>query len=330
MRIAYRGNFMLDADLPAGIKPWSTEHHVAASLELLGHTVVRCPEASVPWEEQVEVARTVDLFLWTSTYDHARLWSRDDERAGVDEVGSLVPTVGFHLDLWWTLDREQRIYEDGFFRVRYLFTADGDHDAAWEKVGIRHFWSPPAVYGPECVSGTPVEDWRSDVAFVGSWDRYAHAEWWPHRAAMLDAARAHFGARLALWPRPGRGAVRSKNLNDLLASVKVVLGDSCLADRSDRYWSDRVPETIGRGGFLVMPDVPGLVEAHPPGLGVAYYPRGDHAAMVETAEWWVAHDDERAAAVVAGMELVRREHTYERRLEAVLATVDAETASARA
>lgn len=322
MRIVYRGNFQ--PDLPPDVVAWSTETHVAGSLELLGHEVVRVQENTARWDETMDACLTADLFMWTSTHGFANLWPRQEAERAVALLSRGMPTVGVHLDLWWGLAREAQIAEEPFFKLGWLFTADGDHDELWEAAGIKHRWMPPGVYGPECVPGTPNPEWASDVAFVGSWDGYGHAEWWPHRKAMLDRARDAFGDRLALWPRPGRGAVRSGHLNDLMASVKVVLGDSCMADRSTRYFSDRVFETVGRGGVLVMPRIPGLERLLPPFHGVLYH--DDLDEMVEHVEYLVADDAERERVRKDGQAFVAEHHTYERRLADVLASLTAEGA----
>lgn len=324
MRIVFRGNHMDQVDLPDGLVPWSTEYHIGATLELLGHEVLRVAEDRDGWAPTVLACADADLFMWTSTQGYADLWPRAEAAAAVRALNRMLPTVGVHLDLWWGLGREHLIRSEPFFRLGHLFTADGDHDELWQAEGIRHTWMPPGVFGPECVPGTPNPEWASDVAFIGSWNGYGHAEWWPHRKAMLDAARARFGDRLALWPRQGRGAVRSQHLNNLLASVKVVLGDSCFADRSHAYFSDRVFETIGRGGFLVMPAISGLRDILPDGNGVRYYPFGDHAAMCALVEHYAdpVNDDERRQIIERGMRDVRARHTYTQRLAYVLDTVE--------
>lgn len=310
-RIAFRGNFSVD---------YSTESHVAASLELMGHEVVRLQESEVDWATTTAEAEMSDMLLWVQTYGYAVGWGRDvaaDSLARLRDRG--VPSVGFHLDLWWGLDRADQLTVEPFFRVAHLFTADGDHDDGWASLGVNHHWSPPAVFGPECVPGMPQGRYRSDVAFVGSWQHYGHAEWWPYRKATLDFLKATYRSRVRFWPR-GR-AVRGRDLNNLYASVKVVVGDSCFADRAIRYFSDRAFETVGRGGFLVMPYIPGLADLLEDGKHCRYYPWGDHQELRRLIDFYVTHDEERERIRTQGQEHVRASHTYEDRMRAVLATV---------
>jgi hypothetical protein len=318
LSIAYRGNFQ--PDLPDGIPAWSTETHVAGSLEALGHEVVRVQEDRDDWSATARMAKDCDLFLWTQTYDFAHRWPREDAEMALGWLGERMPTAGVHLDLWWGLQRERELYEEPFFnRLQYLFTADGDHDQQWVELGVEHHWMPPAVYRPDCVPGTPVDGWDFDVAFVGSWEGYGHAEWWPHRSAMLDFLTDRYGDRFHCWPEPGKAAVRGEALNNVMASVKVVVGDSCFADRSNRYFSDRAFETMGRGGCLVTPHVPGFVDiAGLPGVHYMTFPPDDMEALRTQIDYLLTHDEERRLIQASGQHHTRLYNTYENRLSDVL------------
>lgn len=321
LTVAYRGNFQ--PDLPAGVAPWSTEHHVACSLEELGHQVVRIQEDRDSWSSTVAMADGADLFLWTQTYGFAHQWDEDDAVEALRRLSGSMPTAGIHLDLWWGLEREHQVVEEPYFQeLGWLFTADGDHDDRWAAAGIRHHWSPPAVYGPECTPGTARQQYQADVAFVGSWRGGYHDAWWPQRKAMLDVLQHHYRGRLKLWPR--QHAVRGHDLNDLYASTKVVVGDSCFADTSDRYFSDRPFEAVGRGAFLVMPWIRGLAEMLVDGEHCRYFAPGDHLEMRRLIEHYLRNDDERERIRRAGQAHVRQNHTYARRLEHLLTTVFSE------
>lgn len=313
MRIAYLGNF--------GV-PYSTESHVALSLEVLGHEVTRLQEGEV---RAVDVAERVfeadaDLMLWTQTYGLAVTGGTIEDRWAMLAGLSSIPVVGFHLDLWWGLRRAVQIAErEPFFHVDTLYTSDGGHDEEWIAAGVNHRWSPPGVYGGECYLADPDPHFRSDVAFVGSWRGYGHAEYWPAREAMLRAVRQRYGRRFALHPRGP--AVRGAELNTLYASVKVVVGDSCLAGQIPRYWSDRVSETLGRGGFLIHPYVNGISDQYTDGEHLRLYPAGDHAELIRLVDYYLTHDDERERIRRAGHEHVKAHHTYVHRMERILSEV---------
>lgn len=314
LRIAYRGNFD---------PPFSTENHVAASMELLGHEVIRLQEDQVSWPETVETCWDADLFWWTQTYGLAVAWPRREAIRALELLDSVsIPTISFHLDLFFGLNRAHQVEEEPFFHTKYVYTADGGHDDEWRARGINHRWSPPAVYGPECVMGRPRARYRSDVAFVGSWRHYGHEEWWPERKRMLDTVTERFGSQFRCWPK-GR-AVRGRALNDLYASVKVVVGDSCLAGTLQRYWSDRIPETLGRGGFLIHPRVDGLEEYFVEDEHLVCYEPGNFAELCDVIEFYLQHPKERMEICRSGHEHVKLYHTYERRVEKIIDELKAE------
>lgn len=237
----------------------------------------------------------------------------------VDSIRALgVPSAGFHLDRWWGLGRQDQVFREPFFRYDYLFTADGGHDPMWEELGINHHWLPPGIYHAEAINGIAHGRYLSDIAFVGSWRSYGHPEWESHRMEMLRVLRQKFGSRFRCWPQ--HGGIRGKELASLYASTKIVIGDSCLAPNVydqpiERYWSDRIPETTGRGGFLIHPEVAGLSEIHP---SVVTYPLGNNEALVELISRYLSDADQRVQLRNLQAEETRSTNTYRDRIVQML------------
>lgn len=317
MRVAYAGNFE-----PAH----STENEVAKALEACGHDVIRLQENQA--ETWAETAFTVpDLFLWTRTgwdWPRATGWTWEEaterQRKRLDHLRRLgVPTAGIHLDRWWGLDREGQVDVEPFFRVNLLCTADGGHDEHWAAAGVNHRWLPPAVSEFECGGGTFNRRLASDVAFVGSWRGGYHAEW-THRPELVGWLRSTYRGRCRFWGGPGR-SMRGRALRDLYASTKVNVGDSCLVGGATRYWSDRIPETVGRGGFLLHPYVEGIEEHFTDGVHLRLWPLGDWGELRRLIDYYLAHDDERRTIAAEGRRHVLEHHTYTvrvRQLEGLL------------
>lgn len=328
MRLAQIGNFG-----PAH----STENHLRAALTRLGHEVVPLQENTAScWDYLLIHAGAdeplPDVVLWTRTgwdWPHTDTgWSHEDARdvqaTMLERMQGLgVPTVGYHLDRWWGLDREGQVHDEPFFRCALVITADGGHEADWRAAGVNHHWMPPGVLLAECERKPRLRrDYRVDVAFVGShklhqrpdggWDGY-HDEWAPQRHAMLEAVRAEFRNRFVCFPQ-GRG-LRGAELTDLYGNAKVIVGDSCLSGDAAYYWSDRVPETTGRGGFLIHPLVKGLPNEHP---DVLLYPMGDWGELVALVKWALANESERNRRRMAARDHTMEHHTYEKRMEAML------------
>jgi hypothetical protein len=297
MRVTYIGNFGA---------PHSTENHIARALEANGHHVHRLQENRRAWG--VAADEPSNLILWTTTYDYAPPETYEAQREMLARRD--VPVVAYHLDRWWGLHREHRLFESPFFQADLVVTADGGHDAEFEAAGINHVWMPPAVSAAECVPGHFDPEYASQLAFVGSWQGGYHAEW-AHRSDLV----AHLKRRGAsFWPKPGEHAVRGEALRNLYASVDVLVGDSCLAGGATRYWSDRIPETVGRGGFLLHPDVDGLEEHYKSGEHLVTWPLGDWPALDAAIDQAIADTDERKRIAAAGKAHVLEHHTYERRM----------------
>lgn len=310
MKVAYLGNFNVS---------FTTESHVAGSLEAMGHQVTRMQEGDVRAIAVPAVCQDHDMMLWTQTYGLAVTGGTIEERQWMlDTLKSYnVPTVGFHLDRWWGLEREAMVATEPFFRVDHLFTADGGHQAEWGELGINHYWSPPAVYHAETDKGKRNPMFVSNVAFVGSWRNYAHD--WDHRGELVHHLQTRWRNDARLWPQ--QSAVRGRALQDLYASVKIVVGDSCLMRGATHYWSDRIPETVGRGAFLLHPYVDGIEDHYEDGTHLRLWQLGDWRELDRLITYYLEHDDERESIAREGHAHVKANHTYMNRMQNVIERV---------
>lgn len=308
MRVSYVGNFSV---------PYSTESHIAKAWENLGHEVQRIPEQKLEWADLPDLVAG-DLFTWTRTagFDPP---DRDRQRAALDAITP--PSVGIHLDRWWGLARQST--ERGpldpdpspfFTHLDLLYTADGG-DHPWQ---VRHEWMPPAILSDETEPGVPQSQYTADVAFVGNLTNYGHKEWATYRHQLWGHLRRKYHGRFQVFPGNGRPAIRGRDLANLYATTKVNVGDSCLVGNPARYWSDRIPETLGRGGFLIHPNVEGLKEAYP---HLLTYELGDFDALLRLIDQALADPVARAANVEVNREHVLANHTYEHRLTRLLELV---------
>ena len=317
MNIAYAGNF----DPPA-----STENEVRKALEHLGHDVWLCQEGQPDrWRELTDRVAEFDVVLWTRTADLAKRIPHGEQRRMLLQARRAgVPTCALHLDRWRGLrenGREDSVWSEPFFRCEHFFSTDGAHDTEWATAGVNHHWMPPGVSEFECERGTPRDEWRSDIGFLGSWRHY-HGEH-THRRELVEWLRSTYGDRVRFFPEPGQPGIRVDDLRDLIASVKVWVGDSCLAPRADggpmvKYWSDRVPEVTGRAGFLLHPWVRGLSEEH---YSVATWPLGDWTALRTWIENYLDNDETRRITAENQRAETLARHTYTVRMRQVLEAV---------
>ena len=312
LTIAYLGNFDPEH---------STENHVARAMVANGHRVVPIQEGRT---RATDVVRHVadanaDMLWWTQTYGLAEQGGDAIERAAMlgDIHRAGIPTVGFHLDRWWGLDREDQVAREPFFSVDLVVTADGGHDEQWASLGIDHVWLPPGVSAAECAPIEPDPTYAADVVFVGNWTRGYHREW-THRQQLVRWLRSRYRGRVRFWPRPGAGAVRGVELRKLYATAKVVVGDSCLVGDATRYWSDRIPETLGRGGFLLHPWVDGIDEHFTDGEHLRLWQLGDWRQLATLIDHYLSAPDLARQIAERGRAHVIQHHTYEVRVRQVI------------
>lgn len=309
------------------VVPWCTELHIAQSFRDIGVDVIFAPTGRTTPEQLAAMLleHKPDLFLLTRPWGTTSA-ATPDFLAMCRTLG--VPTAGFHLDLFWGLpERERWICErsDPIFTLDHLFTTDGGHEAEWAAEGINHHWMPPGVLASECYDAEPDRElWPYEVAFVGSAPTADGGNYHPdhaHRPEMVAKLRERYGPSFVHVGNGGdRPTTRGHDLNVLYASVPVIVGDSCLVQRDRPYWSDRVPETWGRGGFLVHPRVDALRELIGPYPGDMWEP-GDWDAMFDQIDGYLGdayacdNTRERIAAIV------RAGHTYTNRVIEMLNTI---------
>lgn len=313
MKVGFVGNF---------IPEHSTENDVGRALKSHGVEVVGLQENfSGTWENLPVLTEDCDFILWTHT------WSFDVPiaAAALDAVRARgTKVVGYHLDRVWGLDREREIKRHPFYtHVDLLVTADGGHEREWADAGIEHRWLPPAVSRRSCyLADADRVTFPHPVVFVGSWKSY-HPEWeW--RSRMVNELRRRYKrtGEFGVYPMGGQ-ALRGPELNVLYATADVVVGDSCLAGGATRYWSDRVPETLGRGGILVHPHV----EELPAAIGGALwqYERENIDALfeeIDRARQILGVGDRRERAREMGIAWAMRGNTYEDRMVDLLRFVE--------
>jgi hypothetical protein len=320
-QVAYIGNFE---------PTYSTENEYAHAFEQNDCAVHRIQEGDATQLallcDQLLQRRGPDFILWTRTkslsdrIDDVTWWkmARLAGRSGV-------PVVGVHLDRWWGLGRQQDLFATPYFRaVDIMFTADGGHDHLWERTGINHSWLPPGISERWCNLGVAKPQYDCDVVFVGGWRNYGHPEW-KHRHELIAKLSTWYGDRFLALPRPFADAIRGLELNDVYVSAKVVVGDSCLVPKADgspmtHYCSDRIPETLGRGGILFHPAVEGVnARADDPFGFSATWPLGDWAALKRSIDASIESDfGWREALRPEYVERVSQEHTYTVRARQIL------------
>jgi hypothetical protein len=257
---------------------------------------------------------------------HTHGWHTSGEMPMSEVLDALkrsgIPTVTYHLDLWLGLQRQKDLETDDFYRhIGHFFTVD-KLMADWfnENTDVKGHYLPAGVFHEECylqeVNGS---QHQNDVVFVGS--KGYHPEW-GYRPKLINWLTQTYGDRFTHVGGDGIGTLRGDDLNRLYAGSKVSVGDTlCLNFDYPYYWSDRVWETLGRGGFMIHPYVKGMEEHFEDKKHLVFYEYGNFDQLRELIDYFLTHDAEREAIRRAGHEHVKANHTYQHRWQHILSEV---------
>lgn len=314
MIITFVGNFHVD---------YSSETHHKKSLESLGHTVIPMQEGQVSTNQIFEEARKSDMLIWVHTHG----WNTKPIKLTVTELFTRlkelgVPTLTYHLDLWFGIQRQKDLEEDPFYKqIGHFFTVD-KLMADWfnENTDVKGHYLQAAVFDQECYYD-PETLKTEQVIFVGS--KGYHPEW-PYRPQLIDWLRDTYGGSFTHVSGDGdTGTIRGAQLNNLYAHTKVAVGDTlCINFDYPYYWSDRVYETLGRGGFIIHPYIKGMEEHFEDGEHLVLYEYGDFDQLKMLIDFYLENDVERERIRKAGHEHVKANHTYKNRWQTIIDTLE--------
>jgi hypothetical protein len=328
MKIYMVGNFSA---------PYCSEVHWAKSLEKLGHTVTKQQENQIKPGVIYEGLPGHDLFLWVRT------WEGFVTQRDIDYARSLgITSVNVHLDLFIGISREATLDTDPRWRTDFVFTADGDPKSQeiFEAHGINHYWLRAGVFDEGCYMKEPNDDpeLQGEIVFVGGGKEYAHKEW-SYRKKLIEFLETTYPDKYVKYGHPQK-LVREDDLNQLYANAKIVIGDSLNVGFSHKnYWSDRIYETTGRGGFIIHPDIDGLEkdfskydmkvddggfwDRAPDPIELVTYEYGNFRMLKERIDYFLKNDKFRKEIQKNGFERTKRDHTYMNRMKEMLDIVTA-------
>lgn len=310
MKVAFLGNFNVD---------FTSETHWAKSIETLGHTVVRIQENSTNADYVLKTARDCDVFVWVHTHSFKILGDMSKTLKELRKAG--VKTVAYHLDLYMGLNRWKDYENDPYMNgMEYFFTVD-KFMADWlnKNTKTKGIYLPAGVFDRECIM-LPPQRVRYDIIFTGS--RKYHSEY-PFRPQLVDFLRQTYGQRFIHIGNDGEvGPKRGMQLNQIYRNAKIVIGDTLQLNFDyPYYYSDRLFEIPGRGGFSISPDIKGFDECYEDGKEVVLYKHGDLDDLKQKIDYYLTHDAEREAIRQAGHERTKRDHTYVNRWQFILETI---------
>jgi len=277
MKILYIGKFK---------KLWD-EEYIAQAFESLGHDVIRLPETHKKPTDVIAEYKP-DLVLW------AKLNINNPMSVVNYCKQNNIKTVCWVWDLYWGYAREHQIHTNLMFKADYVFTSDGGHQNEWESVGIKHKCIRQGIHEPECYL-EPGEK-LYDVVFIGSQNQF-NAE----RLKIINQVKKDFNFKW--FGKENEDEIRGPKLNRLFCQSKIIIGDSVY---SPNYWSNRVVETLGRGGFLIHVDVPGIKEEYP---YLVTYEKGNYEDLKQKINHYLQNPNLREEIIKKNHEWVKNNYT---------------------
>jgi hypothetical protein len=290
MKVFYIGKFF---------HSWNTENYVAHALkqnvaEVVKRVYTSTGQASSYINQIKKHKPDFVLFSKASSRCFKELieWCKENN----------VLTVCWLWDLYWGY-RPQRPPQ---FMCDLLFSTDGGHPMSWEDYGANHQVLRQGIHEPD---HRLFENSKSvDIAFVGSTNSYKQ------RRILTRWLTSTYGDRISFHSN-----LRGLDLNKELAKTKIVVGDTYPVKN---YWSNRVYEILGRGGFLLFPETVGLDSEFTDKVHYVSYPRGNFRALRDRISYYLAHDEEREKIRQAGFEKCG-EYTYTSRVKELLTRIAA-------
>jgi len=212
-------------------------------------------------------------------------------------------TVCWLFDLFFELPNGfVRSTNDPQFDADLVSTTDGGHDERWKSNGINHITLRQGIHKPEHFIYP--EKKKYDKLFVGQ-NYYNQRRKLVDYLKRMDDVTFHHATQ-----------TYGIELNKLIGQAKVVVGDS-YPTSNGYYWSNRVYEMIGRGGFLLMPEIDGLEEEFEPYEEFVPYKRGNFSQLEDIIRYYKENDDIRNEIRNAGFKKCG-EYTYTERCKTLI------------
>lgn len=288
MRIAIIGKFARLYD----------EEYIALAFEKLGHKVLRLPESTPTGPMLAEMDTFAPaIVLW------AKLMVPEPARVVRHCQMKGYTSVCWVFDLYVGYAREYRLGHPAF-KADHVFTTDGGHQKEFEARGINHHLLRQGINDAECymLDGNP-----EGTIFIGS-ENPAY----PMRQEQMRFMKKNYPGEFEWLGHHDTHEVRGEDLNIIFANTKVVVGDSVY---SPYYWSNRIVETLGRGGFLIHQSVEGLAAEYP---YLVTYQTGNLADLKKKVDYYLNHDDEREKLRKKNFEWVQARYTMTNRAKQML------------
>lgn len=270
------------------------EEYIARSFEMIGCQVLRIPQHTRSFDiKEALIPFKPDILLYAK-------WDCPKDLEPTIEVlrKNGMKTVCWLFDLYFDYQREHQVKNKSFFKSDYVFTTDGGHQHRFDELGINHRCIRQGIFKKECVL-LGIEPIQNDIVFIGS-----NSPIYPERSNLVRELNATW------FGKKNTNELRGIALNELYSKSRIVIGDSF---PSPHYWSNRVVETLGRGGFLIHKEVEGIKQMFPD--LVTYKDKED---LLKKIEYYKVHETERREIITKNFLLVKEFYTMDKQCQILL------------
>lgn len=300
------------------------EEGKAKSFEKIGCDVLRIPENAFA-ESDIDkiISYQPDVII------SAKYVIRDDLRDKLFSVAKEknITTIAWHPDLYHypsLIGKENRLAtitnKVGPYSCDYVFSPDGclDSKKLYNKCGINHYTIRQAPYHETVgkYSNADISDivTREEIPILFVGELYNAGD--PFRSYLLSLLDSKYG-RDFCWLGKSEHQVREERLSTVISRTKIVIGESAYFPG---YWSNRIYESIGRGGLTIHPYVPGLEEEFEDGKECIFFNRWNFEDLFSKIDYYLdkANGNERESIIEKGIERVREDHTLLNRCNQIM------------
>lgn len=272
---------------------YNSEKKITKALKDLGHSVKQIDERFWNLFEIVNECQDADLFLFHKGTRFGR---------GLEEMVQLLTQVPCKKAFWWFDPVEEFDGRDQWIQTIIPFV---DYGFMTNQTYIkRNNYDNLITLRQGCEKqkkGKKKKEFECDIAFTGSV--------YGSRQILVEGLKKNYGDKFKHFT-----SVFGKDFNDLCASAKIMIAPKFPSN--DFFWSNRIYETLGAGGFLIHPKCEGLKEEYEEFKHFIPYVDGDHLKYL--IDYYLDHPEERKRIQKAGREHTLKNYTYKDRVKKLL------------
>jgi hypothetical protein len=264
-----------------------------------------------------ENVKGCDVFIWIRTNGFSPTMEECLQKLKNDGT----KTVSIHFDAYWDFpDRAREIGKSAFWKSDFVFTSDAAN-RPWASRGVNHFYLPSGAGGERAKMGQFRAKYNSDIVFFGMTEGYPGG---PGRNDHIKWLQQTYKNRFKLYgPSTPNGPIYEPELNDLIASSKLIFSYSANANGDAQAWSDRIPNTMAQRALILHPHVDAFKEEG--------FVNGQTLLTFEPYNFFVLEgiinrvlcNSQRYDIIrKQAQELILERHTWEKRIEYILDVIN--------